>query len=168
MLYLILICFSLLLGGCSATGLVDCEGRFLYNPDDFTAEEQVWIEESVTRWNVWVGHTVLDVAPGKRDACTIHDGKTTDPPKIGQIRHPIESITIDKEDLQKYKDLEKYKETDYKDVFQGVVMHELGHGLGFKHRGESGKALMAPAGARDFTYIDLLQCIDLGICTNAE
>lgn len=164
MLKLVLICLMLLLGGCSATGLIDCEGFYTYVPEHFTLEERYWIEESAERWNDWVGYRLLVVEPGYRPACTIHDGKTTDPPKIGSIRHPTESITIDKEDLQKYKDLTKHKESAYKDVFEGVVMHELGHGLGFKHRGKNGSALMAPAGSLDFTDIDRMQCIELGIC----
>jgi hypothetical protein len=157
MLYIILICLSFLLGGCSATGLIDCQGFYTYVPSHFTPDEQVWIQNSAQRWNDWVGYRLVIVEAGDRPACTIRDGKTKDPSKVGQDHHPTEVIIIDKEHLVQINRLSQ-------DVFEAIIMHEIGHSLGFDHRGEDGTALMAPAGALDFTDIDRIQCIELGIC----
>jgi len=145
-----------MLGGCSATGLIDCEGYYTYNPDDFSEEEQGWINESAQRWNVWVGHVVVTTSPGKRAACSIHDGVTANPDKIGQDHHPTESITIDKEHLKRINQLNRVR-------FESVVMHEVGHSLGYGHI-LGGPALMAPASADDFTELDRIECIKHGMC----
>jgi hypothetical protein len=155
---LILICFSFLFGGCT---WIDCEGHYTYVPEDFTEEEQSWIEEGASRWNEWVGYTLVTVAPGKRDTCTIYNGKTKKPTAIGETAHPYERIVVDKEDLINSDHLDR-------NHFEAVVMHELGHSFGFHHNGENGTALMAPSGSDDFTDIDRNQCFKIGICKTRD
>lgn len=152
-----LLIITCILAGCSGTGLVDCDGNWAYNPDDFTEEQQIWIQNSAMRWNNWVGYTVAAVHPGKQHACIIHAGKTDKPTAIGQLRKPEHSITVNLERMKLLKILNQA-------AFEGVVMHEIGHSLGYDHI-ENGQALMAPAGAQDFTELDRIQCIKIGMCT---
>lgn len=141
---------------CSATGKVDCQGHLVYDPDDFTLEQQEWINNSATRWNKWVGYKLVTTVPGDSGVCVIHAGSTEKPSAIGETHHPTEVITIDVEDLRKSDRLDQAH-------FEGVAMHEIGHVLGYGHI-ESGKALMAPAGELDFTELDRLECIKHDMC----
>jgi len=154
----LLIC--LLVSNCSATGLIDCEGSFVYIPEDFSAEEQAWIEEGVLRWNVWVGHTVLKVRPGYLESCSIHNGSTNNLAAVGQEHEPTYVITIDKDHLRRIDQLNQ-------DRFESVVMHELGHALGYGHI-LTGPALMAPSATSDFTDLDRDECIRHNMCAAAN
>lgn len=153
---LFLICLALLLINCSATGRIDCEGSFTYLPEDFSAEEATWIEESVSRWNVWAGHTVLKVKPGYLESCSIQNGPTDNPRAVGQEHYPTFVITVDKAHLQSIGQLTQER-------FEAVVMHELGHALGYGHI-LNGKALMAPSGSNDFTLLDREVCVARNMC----
>ena len=142
---------------CSASGQVNCEGNFYYD-DSFTPEQQEWIKESSLRWNVWVGRQVTSVQFGSDYACTIRVGKTKKESAIGEASTRLQNIIIDMDDLKRLKRLDKAH-------FEGVVMHEMGHTLGYDHKGDNGKALMAPAGSVDFTEIDRIECIKKDMCT---
>lgn len=145
-----------LLSSCSSTGAVTCEGEFVYNTNSFSLEQQEWIKESATRWNDWVGYSLVHVTPGTSEICSIEVGKTKKDSAIGEANSRTGLIVIDLDDLS--------KPVAKKEVFEGVVMHEMGHTLGFAHHGENGKALMAPAGSQDFTEIDRIWCIKLDYC----
>ena len=150
-----------LLLSCSATGMVDCEGQFTYNTDDFTPEQQTWIVGAAWRWNTWVGRKVVSVRPGNDDICNIRAGETKSLKAIGEEHEPTVLITIELERMERLKILNQTR-------VEAVIMHEIGHALGFSHVGANGKALMAPAGAIDFTEIDRIECIKLGICTTLK
>jgi predicted Zn-dependent protease len=51
-----------------------------------------------------------------------------------------------------------------RDRFEGVVMHEMGHAIGYPHI-ETGPALMAPSGALDFTELDRIACVNHKMCS---
>ena len=155
-LFIILFFLILSTTSCSATGLVTCDGQWVYNPDDFTAEEQAWIQSAGGRWNHFVGSDVVEVSPGKRDACVIQKGPTTNPEAIGQDYHHTEVISIDLDHLRRINQLTQVE-------FEAVVMHEIGHSLGYKHI-LTGPALMAPYAAHDFTELDRIACINRGMC----
>jgi len=142
---------------CSATGEVNCEGNFYYD-DSFTPEQQEWIKESATRWNAWVGRPITSVRPGSDYACTIGVGKTQREQAIGETSTRLQNIIIDMDDLKRLNKATKA-------YFEGVVMHEMGHALGYDHKGANGKALMAPAGSVNFTDIDRVECIKKEMCT---
>jgi hypothetical protein len=146
----------LLIFNCSAIGLIDCEGSFTYAPNDFTLEEQAWIEESASRWNVWVGYTLVKVIPGEQEACSIVNGFTVNPDAVAEEHEPTYVITIDKDHLQRLNQLNQKR-------FEAVVMHELGHALGYDHI-LNGKALMAPSANDDFTDLDRAECIRHNMC----
>jgi hypothetical protein len=141
---------------CSATGWVNCEGNFYYD-NSFTPEQQGWIEEASLRWNTWVGHKVTSVRPGSEHSCTISVGKTDIEIAIGEEDSRLQNIIVDTEDLIRLKKFDKVH-------IEGVVMHEMGHALGYHHIGAKGTALMAYAGAMDFTDIDRAECIKKGMC----
>lgn len=143
---------------CSATGKINCEGNFLYDSTSFTPEQQGWIEEASDRWNKWVGRKVTSAHPGYAGGCTIDVGKTKKESAVGEAESRLQNITIDMEDLN-------LKHPVSREVFEGVVMHEMGHALGYGHIGEDGKALMAPAGSVDFTELDRIECIKHGMCS---
>lgn len=153
-LYMFIIAIVLACIGC--TSQVDCYGTYTYNPNDFTSEQKVWIENAAHRWNNWVGYNLVHVSPGIENTCNIHNGKTTDPTKVGQDHHPSELITIDVEHLQQINRLNQVR-------FESIVMHELGHSLGYSHI-LTGKALMAPISADDFTDLDRIECIKHDMC----
>lgn len=138
--------------------MVDCQGQFVYNPNSFTEEEQSWIKNSSDRWNNWVGYKLTSVRPGNDDICEISPGSTNNEIAIGEANSHTQNITIDITDL-------KTRKIYNSSAFEGVVMHEIGHTLWFKHAPDKSNALMAPAGKPDFTEIDRIQCIKLGYCT---
>lgn len=142
---------------CSATGKVNCEGNFIYNPSSFTEEQQQWIKESSARWNSWVGYPVTSVSPGYSDICHIDAGPTKSTEAIGEESSRLQNITVDVAHLERSQLLNKV-------WFESVVMHEMGHALGYGHVGERGKALMSPTGAPDFTEIDRIECLKLEMC----
>lgn len=145
-------CFT----ACSATGMVDCQGQLTYNPDMFTPAEKTWIHESAERWNTFASHNVINVRPGYDDVCTII---IEDVPKTYSGTHSPNDgiIRIDRERL---------KQIAYnKRRFESVVMHEMGHSLGFDHIGvKQADALMSWASADDFTEIDWFECLNKNIC----
>ena len=142
---------------CSATGRVNCEGNFYYD-DSFTSEQQEWIQESSARWNTWVGRPVTSVRSGSDYACMISVGKTSKESAVGETSRRLQNIIIDMDDLKRLNKATKA-------YFEGVVMHEMGHAIGYDHKGADGKALMAPAGSVDFTEIDRIECIKKDMCT---
>lgn len=152
-----IICLVAGLVSCSATGDIDCGGQFEFSSTAFTSEQQDWIRESSVRWNTWVGYNLTSVSPGAgRKYCFINTGELK-PDRIGQERSNTGAIYIDVEKLQSHNTLDRGH-------FEGVVMHEMGHALGYAHKGANGKALMAPAGAQDFTDIDRMECIKKDMC----
>lgn len=155
--FLIILALPLCLFSCSASGLINCEGNFIYNPDSFTAEQQEWIKNSSARWNNWVGHPVTSVRPGHSDVCRIDSGSTTKSSAIGQESSRLQNITVDVDDLKKLNILDKAH-------FEGVVLHEMGHALGYGHIGKDSEALMSSVGAQDFTDMDRVECIKHGMC----
>jgi hypothetical protein len=155
--FLVLTLVGVVTTACSATGWVNCEGNFYYD-NSFTPEQQGWIEEASLRWNTWAGHKVTSVRPGSEHSCTISVGKTTKESAIGEEEQRLQNIVVDVEDLTRLKKLDKAH-------IEGVVMHEMGHALGYGHVGANNKALMAPAGSLDFTDIDRVECIKKDMCT---
>lgn len=153
-----IIAFVLSCTGCLAK--IECNGDYAYDPADFTEEQQEWIENSASRWNNWVGYRLIKVSPGNRNSCIIRNGITSDPSKIGQDSHPKEVILVNLERLSNLNHLDQAH-------VEAVVMHELGHSLGYDHI-ENGKALMAPVGALDFTDLDRVECIKHNMCDTLE
>lgn len=155
------IALSLLVGvtACSATGMVNCEGRFEYNPDEFTAEQKTWIHNAASRWNNWTDRPISAVRPGYNDICSINVGSPKDNPNaIGSAHSRTQNILIDVEDMRARNILNQ-------EVFEGVVMHEIGHTLGYDHLdGKNSTGLMSPAGTKDFTERDRIACIKHGMC----
>ncbi len=144
---------------CSATGMVNCEGNFEYNPDEFTAEQKTWIHNAATRWNNWVGRPVSSVRPGYNDICSINAGVPKKPEAIGSANSRTQNILIDIEDMRARKILGDQAK------FEGVVMHEIGHTLGYGHLdGKNSTGLMSPAGTTNFTERDRIECIKHGMC----
>lgn len=156
-LSMILLPIVILIVSCSASGKIDCQGELVYNPDSFTAEEQVWIQESAVRWNIWVGHKVMSASQGTRDSCFIRIGDLI-PSHIGEEYHRLGRISLDTDKM-------KTRGVYDRDGFEGILMHEMGHSLGFSHIGANGTALMSPSNANDFTSIDRGECVNLGICS---
>jgi len=48
--------------------------------------------------------------------------------------------------------------------FEAVVLHEIGHSIGFSHIGEPQTALMSAIGAYEFTELDRAECVNIGLC----
>jgi hypothetical protein len=148
----------LLIATTSCLSPVDCGGLYIYNEKSFTSEQQGWIEESAVRWNAWVGRRVITVLPGpSKDACSIDTG-VIDGRAIGEYRNLSGTITIDTPQLYQ-------RDENNSTHFEAIIIHELGHSLGFPHIGVKNQdALMSPVGATEFSNIDRIECIKLGLC----
>lgn len=163
--FLIAIFFvGLVLVSCSATGRVDCEGHFGYDTDAFSPTEKIWIEESGKRWNDWVGHRVISLTPGPLNGddnlCFIRVGPVLRPAS-GWTDRSTKLITVDVDYLKSANLYASF-------IFEGLIMHELGHGIGYRHLGvKDGDALMSPVNGHNFTEIDRAECISIGMCPPA-
>ncbi len=146
---------------CSATGLIDCDGEFEYSSTSFTPEQQSWIQESSARWNTWVGYKLTSVKPGPARSYCYIDANALLPGRAGQEHSTNGAISIDLNQLKENNELDRAH-------FESVVMHEVGHGLGYHHIGANSTALMSPVAALDFTDLDRIECIKHNMCHTAE
>lgn len=144
----------LLFVSCSSTGEIDYQGDYTYN-NSFTSDEIIWIKNGFNRWNNWVGYNIVTVVPGNKNYCSIDIEQLNDN-RVGQIVLRTNSISIDIIKLKKYNNYNQIK-------FESVIMHEIGHSLGFNHVDQNG-SLMSPIGGLDFTVDDRIQCINLKLC----
>lgn len=149
----------ILFTSCSANSNVDCQGHYNYNPKSFTSDEVLWIENSFKRWNTWVGYNLVNVSSGSSEEqifCSIDSEKLEQPNRIGQFTIKNKTISIDINKL-------KTKNIYNKEKFESVIMHEIGHALGFIHVKQN-ESLMSPVGGLDFSTDDYIQCLELNLC----
>lgn len=181
-LYISLLIILILNLSCIYTGKIDCSikddesgeiySRLTYNTSDFSEEEQFWISESAQRWNDFANHKIISAEPdldNSDKSCTILNTKLTGSIKgrriVAYVEQSHKNINFDVELVRK---LNIY----VKDRFETLLMHEMGHVLGFGHLGSDQipedsnnvDALMSWAGGIRFTELDWNECLRLNIC----
>lgn len=141
-----------------------CQGNFVYNKDSFTFDQERWIEQSAKRWNDWVGYNLVTVASGKEGTCTIDIGALQGS-RIGEEWDNNGNVFIDIDKMGTYLIMDEAH-------FQAIIMHEMGHALGYGHVGEAGSALMSAimthASTLDFTELDRIECVKKGMCLTLD
>lgn len=142
-----------------------CNGDFGFGDRDWNADEKAAMRRAAARWNAFIGVELVKVRAGKA-TCQIVNGA---PPAGKSAWYAFETgtITIDRAGVRseesttiKPLQLSAVRGTTELEI---VVMHEIGHSLGFNHRKAGG--LMCSQAGDNFEAPDRAQCVELGWCT---
>lgn len=158
-----LVCVCLV--ACAAEDCKDASGiaRVHVSPL-FPSDEQDHIQNALNRWNAFAGHTVVTGAREEYGVtCNILNASNPIAPNIqGRFQHATGNISIGP--VFRCSGVARDGM-----CLEALVLHEVGHMLGFDHHPPGVAGVMQNPGVTlDFTDADLLACLAAGVCVGDE
>lgn len=147
--------FALVGLGCSSRE--DCDGVYTVGAG-FTSAERTMMTSAASRWAVLLGRPVT-LTQGPGSACHVQAVSEITDAYVG-------GMTVGGEEYGHAGNISIASGArSSPELFERVILHELGHGFGLKHVEDPNAVMHIVAGA-DFTDADLEECRAVGACTN--